>query len=154
MRRGSLIVLLAAGIGLGTASFAVAQQKGAKGVVAVRQATMEANAKHMSAIKVILSETPDLLPQVLFHAEAVADAAGYTDALFPPGSDQAPTTALPAIWEKPDEFKQASERAQLLADKLVETARDGNAQATLAAFAALGKDGCGGCHQTFRKKDQ
>jgi cytochrome c556 len=27
-----------------------------------------------------------------------------------------------------------------------------NVQATLAAFAALGKEGCGGCHETFRKK--
>ena len=36
--------------------------------------------------------------------------------------------------------------------KLAEAAKGGDAQATLAAFAALGKDGCGGCHETFRKK--
>lgn len=153
MRRG-LVVLLAAGIGVGTASFALAQQKGAKGVVAVRQATMEANAKHMSAIKVILSETPDLLPQVTYHAEAIAQAAGHTDAMFPGGSDQQPTAALPAIWEKPDEFKQAGDRARELAGKLAEVAKGGDRQATLAAFGTLGKDGCGGCHQTFRKKDE
>ena len=153
MRRGSLIVLLAAGIGLGTASFAVAQQKGAKGVVAVRQATMEANAKHMNAVKAILTEDPQLLPHVAFHAEAIAEAAEYAPEMFPQGSTQPPTDALPAIWDKPDQFKQAAERAHGLAEKLAETSRGGDVKATLAAFAALGKEGCGGCHETFRKKE-
>jgi cytochrome c556 len=155
MRRGSLVVLLAAGLGVGMTSLALAQQKGAKGIVAIRQATMDANGGHMSAIKFILTESPDLLPQVMFHAEAISQASGYTDVLFPKGSDQGlgPTAALPAVWEKPDEFKQAGERARSLADKLAEVAKDGDAKATLAAFATLGKEGCGGCHQTFRKKD-
>ena len=38
--------------------------------------------------------------------------------------------------------------------QLVDAAKGGDAKATLAAFAALGKEGCGGCHQTFRKKEQ
>ena len=56
------------------------------------------------------------------------------------------------IWEKPDQFKQAAERAHGLAGKLAETSQGGEVQATLVAFAALGKEGCGGCHETFRKK--
>ena len=44
------------------------------------------------------------------------------------------------------------ERARELAGKLAETSQGGDVQATLAAFAALGKEGCGGCHETFRKK--
>ena len=51
MRRGKLAVLLADGVGLGLVSVAAAQQKDAKGVVAVRQATMDANAKHAGAIE-------------------------------------------------------------------------------------------------------
>ena len=46
----------------------------------------------------------------------------------------------------------AARKAQDLARKLAETARGGDAKATLAAFGALGKEGCGGCHETFRKK--
>ena len=152
MRRGSLVVLLAASLGVGATSLAFAQQKGAKGIVAVRQATMDANGGHMSAIKFILTETPELTKHVAFHAQAIAEAAEYTPELFPQGSTQAPTDALPPIWEKPDEFKQAAERAHELAEKLVQVAETGDKQATLVAFGTLGKEGCGGCHNTFRKK--
>jgi cytochrome c556 len=153
MPRGKRFVLVTATLGLGLAPLAVAQEQGAKGVVAVRQATMEANAKHMNAVKAILTEDPQLVKHVAFHAEAIAEAAEYVPEMFPPGSTQPPTDALPAIWDKPDQFRQAAERAHGLADKLAETSRGGDAQATLAAFAALGKEGCGGCHETFRKKE-
>jgi cytochrome c556 len=153
MQRGKLTILLAAGIGIGLVSMAVAQEKGAKGVVAIRQATMEANAKHISAIKFILTEEPELLKHVAFHAQAIAEAAEYVPEMFPQGSTQPPADALPAIWEKPDQFKQAAERAHELAEKLAETARGGDVQATQAAFGTLGKEGCGGCHETFRKKE-
>jgi cytochrome c556 len=151
--KAKLAVLLAAGAGLGLVSIAAAQEKGAKGVVAVRQATMEANAKHVGAIKFILTEEPGLIGQVAFHAEAIAGAAEHVPDMFPPGSTQAPTDALPAIWEKPDQFKQAAQRAHGLAERLAEAARGGDVQATQAAFGALGKEGCGGCHETFRKKE-
>ena len=39
-----------------------------------------------------------------------------------------------------------------LAGKLAAAAGSGDQAATLAGFATLGKDGCGGCHETFRKK--
>ena len=151
--KAKLAVLLAAGAGLGLVSMAAAQEKGAKGVVAVRQATMEANAKHVGAIKFILTEEPTLIKHVAFHARAIAGAAEHAPEMFPQGSTQAPTDALPAIWEKPDQFRQAAERAHGLAEKLAETAEGGDVQATQAAFGALGKEGCGGCHETFRKKE-
>jgi cytochrome c556 len=153
MPRGKRLILFTATFGLGLAPLAVAQQEGAKGVVAVRQATMDANAKHMNAVKAILTEDPQLLKHVAFHAQAIAEAAEYAPEMFPQGSTQPPTAALPAIWEKPDQFQQAAERAHGLAEKLAETSRGGDVPATLAAFAALGKEGCGGCHETFRKKE-
>jgi cytochrome c556 len=109
--KAKLAVLLAAGAGLGLVSMAAAQEKGAKGVVAVRQATMEANAKHVGAIKFILTEEPTLIKHVAFHARAIAGAVEHAPEMFPQGSTQAPTDALPAIWEKPDQFRQAAERA-------------------------------------------
>ena len=152
MPRGKRLILFTATLDLGLAPLAVAQQEGAKGVVAVRQATMDANAKHMNAIKAILTEDPQLLKHVAFHAQAIAEAAEYVPEMFPQGSTQPPTAALPVIWEKPDQFQQAAERAHGLAEKLAETSQGGDVPATLAAFAALGKEGCGGCHETFRKK--
>jgi cytochrome c556 len=152
MPRRNCIVLLAITAGFGLASYAVAQQEGATGVVAIRQATMDANAKHMNAIKAILTQDPQLIKHMAFHAEAIAEAAEYTPEMFPDGSTQKPTAALPVIWEKPDQFKQAAEHAHELAETLAETSEGGDVQAALAAFAALGKEGCGGCHETFRKK--
>ena len=37
-------------------------------------------------------------------------------------------------------------------DVLVAAAQTGDAAAMQAAFDALGKDGCGGCHSKFRQK--
>ena len=74
--------------------------------------------------------------------------------MFPPGSDQQPTAALPGDLERSGRAsRRRAEKAEGLAEKLAEAAKGGDAQATLAAFAALGKEGCGGCHETFRKKD-
>jgi cytochrome c556 len=129
-------------------------QPPAKGVVAVRQATMKANGGHMAAIKAILTEYPDAMGQVTYHAAAVRDVAAYIPTLFPAGSDQPPTAALPPVWGDPAGFKAAADKAEVLARRLVDAANGQDAQATLAAFATLGKEGCGGCHDTFRKKER
>lgn len=47
---------------------------------------------------------------------------------------------------------EAADKAQALARKLGEAATGGDLDAARAAFAALGKEGCGGCHETFRRK--
>ena len=129
MPHAKRLVLFTATLSLGLASLAAAQQEGAKGVVAVRQATMDANAKHMNAVKAILTEDPQLLRHVAFHAEAIAEAAEYAPEMFPEGSTQPPTAALPVVWDKPDQFEQAAERAHGLAEKLAETSRGGASSA-------------------------
>jgi cytochrome c556 len=152
MGRNQLTLAIATlGIIAGTA--VLAEDQKATGVVAVRQATMKANGDHMTAIKAILTEAPDLVGQIEFHAEAIQETAEYTPAMFPAGSDQQPTWALPVIWTDQAGFKAAAEKAEGLAGKLADAAKSGDVNATLAAFAALGKEGCGGCHGTFRKKD-
>jgi cytochrome c556 len=138
---------------LGAGDVLAQDQPKATGVVAVRQAAMKANGDHMAAIKAILTEYPELIGQVEFHAEAVKETAEYAPTMFPPGSSQPASWALPTVDSDQAGFKAAAEKAEKLAEKLVDSAKGGDAQATLAAFAALGKEGCGGCHQTFRKKD-
>jgi cytochrome c556 len=154
MRLGYPLLALAAVGGLLAGSAAVAQEKKATGVVAVRQSTMKAQADHMNAIKAILTEYPQLLSNVSAHADAIHNTSQHIPEMFPQGSDQPPTEALPAIWKDPQGFKTAAQHTEELAKKLRDTAAGGNAQATLAAFAELGKNGCGGCHEKFRKKEQ
>ena len=55
------------------------------------------------------------------------------------------------VWEKPDEFAAKANNMAGLAAKLEAAAKSGDQAATMAAFAALGKDGCGACHSTFRR---
>ena len=148
--RRVLLSFVAVGV---TVTAAVAADKDAKGIVAVRQNVMDANAGHITAIKFILTEVPDQIKLVPAQAQAIADSATVVPDLFPKGSDRPPSNALPAVWEKPGDFKAAAQKAHELAQKLAETAKGGDAKATLAAFGALGKEGCGGCHQTFRKRE-
>ena len=113
---------------------------------------MKANGDHMTAIKAILTEYPQLIGQIEFHADAIKETAEYAPAMFPPGSDQ-PASCGPADGrQRPDRVQGGGREGRGLGREAGETAKGGDVKATLAAFAALGKEGCGGCHETFRKK--
>lgn len=147
------LIIAAVALGVLGGTVVQAEEEKATGVVAVRQATMKANGDHMTAIKAIITEYPELLGQIEFHADAIKETAEYTPAMFPPGSDKGPTWALPPVWSDAAGFKAAAAKTEDLAEKLADAAKSGDVKATLAAFATLGKEGCGGCHTTFRKKD-
>ena len=155
-RQVTLVVLLAAGVGLGSVSIALAQQQQQNpqnpGVVGVRQNTMRAQAGHMGAIQKILTEYPQLLSHVEAHATSIAMTSGHVPEMFPPGSDKDGSKATAAVWNDPNGLQQAAQRAEDLAKRLADAARSGDRQATLAAFGAMGKNGCGGCHETYRQK--
>jgi cytochrome c556 len=92
---------------------------------------------------------PATLPQVAARAEELTRQAATIPSLFAPGSEGG--DALPAVFERQAEFKAASDRFAELATALAAAATSGNTQAATAAFAQLGQQGCGGCHQPFRK---
>lgn len=98
----------------------------------------------------IRGEVPFDAAKVREILAAFAEDAGAMPSLFPDCSKTgAHTTAAPAIWNKPDDFKAAV--ARFAAD--IKAAQDNvKDTATLkAAFQTLGRD-CGNCHQTFRTK--
>ncbi|MCB2011400.1 MAG: cytochrome c [Geminicoccaceae bacterium] len=125
----------------------------ATGIVAYRETAMKALGAHSGALKSILTDQTQLMDQVGIHARAIADIAAAIPAMFPEDSLDPPTEALPSIWEDPDGFQAAADRLAKLAGDLDAAAGSGDAQASLAAFAAMGKDGCGGCHADYRKKN-
>jgi cytochrome c556 len=67
------------------------------------------------------------------------------------GSEAGKTAALPAIWEKWDDFKAAAAKLGTESAKLAEAAKEGNQAAVAAQFSALAKS-CDGCHEIFRAK--
>lgn len=144
-------------LGALTAPSAFAQQGEPKGVVAYRIAVMRTLGAQMLAIRTALNETIEFTDNVPWHAAIIDDAAktavNNLKALFPEGSTEN-SRALPAIWEKWDEFEAQMKRFAELAAEFRRVAESGDDQATLQAFAKMGKEGCGGCHETFRKKKE
>ena len=70
--------------------------------------------------------------------------------LFPPGSVQGKTAALPVIWERKADFD--AHAAKLGQDsKAAQTAITD--QASLQAAVQRVGQNCGGCHETYRRKD-
>lgn len=75
---------------------------------------------------------------------------------FPAGTsvdDGYDTEALPAIWQKPEEFKAAAQKLVDESAKLATVATAGDKAATAAQAMAMGGT-CKGCHDQFRLDDK
>ena len=137
----------------GAAGFAVAQDK--ETVLKERQATMKEQGKDAGAVKAYLDGKGDL-------AQAKTAAADLTQTtkkipqLFPAGtggpSPDGDYVAKPEIWTDWNKFLDAQKTAATKADALLVAVNSDDKTAIEAAFADLGKNGCGGCHTTFREK--
>jgi cytochrome c556 len=137
----------------GASGVAVGQDK--ETTLKDRQATMKEQGKDIGAVKAYLDGKGDL-------AQAKAGAAGLTQTtkkipeLFPPGTGGPNPTgdyvAKPVIWTDWDKFLDAQKAAASKADALLVAVNGGDKTAIEAAFADLGKNGCGACHTTFREK--
>lgn len=138
-------------IGLGLALAGVIGVAAAQDVIAHRQDEMKGFGKNMGAVKAAVIDKKGTLADAVAAAQHIAGDAAEIPSWFPAGSGQGNTKALPVIWEKPDEFAAKAKNMGELAAKLEAAAKAGDQAAAAAAFAALGKDGCGGCHATFRK---
>jgi cytochrome c556 len=84
-------------------------------------------------------------------AEKLAQTSQRIPSLFPEGSvDPAVSRAKPDIWQKWPEFEGHAKALHSKATQLAATSRTGDAQATNAAVADLGRSTCGACHNAFR----
>jgi cytochrome c556 len=132
---------------VGTASLSPAQE--ATGVVAVRKAVMSSNGAHAAALRGILTDQTQLISHAVIHAAAIRDLAAHLPEMFPEGSDQAPTRALPAVWSDWAGFQERAAGLQQAAANLAEVAATGDVAASVQAFGAVGQ-ACAACHQAFR----
>lgn len=71
-------------------------------------------------------------------------------ALFPAGSTQGKTAALPAIWERKADFDARATKLEQDAKAVQAGITD---QASLQAAIQRAGQGCGGCHDAYRRKD-
>jgi cytochrome c556 len=137
----------------GASGVALGQDK--ETVLKDRQATMKEQGKDIGAVKAYLDGKGDL-------AQAKTGAANLTQTtkkipqLFPPGtggpSPDGDYVAKSEIWTDWNKFLDAQKTAAAKADALLVAVNGGDKSAIEAAFADLGKNGCGGCHTSFREK--
>jgi cytochrome c556 len=131
----------------------LAQDKEA--VIKNREALMKGQGKDIGSVKAYTEGKADL-------AQAEAGAAGLAQStkkipeVFPPGSGGTSTdgkyATKPAIWTDWNKFLDAQKSANEKAEALLVAVKSGNKGAIETAFGDLGKNGCGGCHETFREK--
>ena len=121
-----------------------------------RETLMKGFGEHMKVIKGALTENKGTIADAAKAAHEIAANSHKIPSVFPPGSvsleTNAESEALPVIWQRWPEFENKAKNMGELANALAAAADSGNPQATLAAFGDLGKNGCSGCHETFRKK--
>ena len=151
---------LALATGFGAAAALAADEP--VNLVKYRKHFMDANGAHISMIASVVKGEVSLSDEIAAHAQALATQGKLLTAnlkqLFPEGTAKGETeeksAALPVIWEKWGEFEQAAQKFQEESAKFAEVAQGGDLAAIGAALGTLGKQGCGGCHQTFREKQQ
>jgi cytochrome c556 len=110
------------------------------------------------AFKAVRGELEKDAPDFALIATSATDIntrAMKIEGHFPAGTsvdDGFKTEALATIWEKPDEFKAASQKLLDESAKLAELAKGGDKAAVAAQAMAMG-GACKGCHDKFRLDD-
>jgi cytochrome c556 len=143
---------------LGAAAFAADEPAN---IVKYRNAFMDANGAHISMISAVVKGEVSFTGDIAANAQALAEQGQLLTAnlkqLFPEGTAKGETgeksAALPVIWEKWGDFEQAAQKFEEESAKFAEVAQGGDMAAIGPALGTLGKEGCGGCHETFREKE-
>ncbi len=110
------------------------------------------------AMKTLGDQFKASAPDVAKIQTAAATINGFApkvETWFPAGSgpaDGIKTDALQAIWEKPEEFKQAAAKFVEEATKFDALAKAGNLAAIGEGMKGLGGS-CKGCHDKFKAED-
>lgn len=120
-------------------------------VIKTREADMKAMGKSLKAIKGIIDANGSAA-DVVEPANKIVEVAGLIPSLFPKGSDQGDTGALPVIWEKWDEFTKHADDLKSEATMLASAGQSGDLATVRAQFEKTAKM-CGACHQDFKKKE-
>lgn len=126
---------------------------GATGIVKERMEAMKSLGGAGKALAAMAkAEAPFDAEAAALHARTMAAHGGEAmTKLFPDGSLDAPTEALPAIWEDWDRFSELADLLTTRAEALEVAAQTGGLDAMRPAFAGVAET-CGACHKAFRKE--
>ena len=143
-------VLIAFGLGPGAA-----WSQDAMEIITKRQDAMKGQGKAFAAIKAFTEDKGDLAAAQAGGADLLKSVPTIPG-LFPPKSGMAEypgkSYAKPEIWAEGEKFSNAQRTALSKAVALNTALQSGDKAAITAAFGAMGKDGCAGCHTPYREK--
>ena len=115
-----------------------------------RKDVMLSMAAHLTALTELLAGGLELDET---HVETQATSLGLNaqlvSSLFPPGSDEGDTSALPGIWQRPEQFLNRAEAAEREGRNLVAAAETGDREFMVQSLRRLA-DACRNCHRDFR----
>lgn len=139
--------ILAAGFSGNSAAQAKPEQ-----LVKQRQAKMTLQGKYFGPLAGMAQG------RVPYDAKVVQRNAEFLQALsrmawdgFDPSTKDVNSRALPAVFTDTAKFKQAADRLEQEASKLVAVSKSGDESAVKAQIGAIGK-ACNGCHDSFQEK--
>jgi cytochrome c556 len=145
-RSGVLAVSVVLAVGCTTGQ---SSRMDTKEAIAARQQLMKEQGAAMRSIQDKVKAGQ--VQAIAVDAETLIQTSKRIPVLFPEGSlDPETSRAKPEIWQKRSEFEGYAKTLETKAAQLTATAGTGNAQATGAAVADLGKTTCGACHTAFR----
>ena len=147
-----LALLVAAAIGISTFPGLVSAKDDSAKVIKYRQTLMKATASQITNIFSVLKGETSFTMHIAANARAISDNAVMILDVFPRGSEEGNTRAMPEIWQNWTKFEAAAAALKAAADKVATAADLGDMTAVGAAAGEMGK-ACGGCHEPFRKKN-
>ncbi len=134
---------------IGVESYA---HQGASGVVKERMESMKTMKEQMKLLgDMAKGKAPFDQQKIASGAGKIAELATTLTHRFPEGSMDMPTEALPAIWQKWDQFEDLANRLDLEATKLGALASQDSPKPARLQIVKLGRV-CTSCHKDFRKK--
>lgn len=119
--------------------------------VTKRKVIFKQMTRTLEPMGLVARERKDYQPEAfLASAQELAALAAQPWAHFPPDSNYPPSRALPAVWEKATDFKQAQQDFQAATQQLIKAgeARD---MALIQKAVNTVQDSCKACHDQFRR---
>lgn len=124
--------------------------------IAKRRALMRAQGGHMGAINDFVEKGVGDANAVAAQAMGLVATSRLIVSFFPEGTGldkyEGKTGAKPDIWKDWAKFQAAAVNLEQESLKLFAAAQTGDKQQIADQFGVVGKNGCGGCHEPFRKK--
>ncbi len=145
-------VFLAASISVFVAGVALAHS-GATGIVKERMMAMKEIAAATKSIAKLDWANVDTARVKLKRSALVLNKhASEMGELFPEGSIQGPSEAIPAIWERPEEFQKIANLLETASAQLAQMSDDASSKSEIQPVFLQIAGTCKGCHQEFRQK--